>query len=199
MNNDGYTDVIIGESPEFTSTAGAAYVFFGSDDFSATSLDVSALDGTNGFKIEGTEAGDYAGTSVAGAGVSLFSFAYRGRTSVGTDCLKLALSDRRNCTYSPLQQSKYLCFSPINKHNISFVHDLPPTQHGEAKVKSSSAGPLRRCFAISQYGGTLLAVYVPDGANEGARSILYANAIESSDYRNSCCSAPYRQHGFSTL
>lgn len=34
-------------------------------------LDVSALDGTNGFKIEGTDVGDYAGSAVAGAGVSV--------------------------------------------------------------------------------------------------------------------------------
>lgn len=43
---------------------------FGSESFSAVELDVSALDGTNGFKIEGTDAGDFAGTAVAGAGVS---------------------------------------------------------------------------------------------------------------------------------
>ena len=70
VNNDGYDDVIIGESPELTTTAGAAYVVFGSESFSALELDVSALDGTNGFKIEGSDAGDYAGSAVAGAGVS---------------------------------------------------------------------------------------------------------------------------------
>ncbi len=70
FNNDGFDDVIIGESPEFTTTAGAAYVVFGSESFSALELDVSALDGTNGFKIEGTDAGDYAGSAVAAAGVS---------------------------------------------------------------------------------------------------------------------------------
>lgn len=70
MNNDGFDDVILGESPEFSTTAGAAYVVFGSESFSAVELDVSALDGTNGFKIQGTDAGDFAGTAVAGAGVS---------------------------------------------------------------------------------------------------------------------------------
>lgn len=43
---------------------------FGSESFSAIEMDVSALDGTNGFKLAGTDAGDYAGTAVAGAGVS---------------------------------------------------------------------------------------------------------------------------------
>ncbi|CAN0027680.1 unnamed protein product, partial [Ectocarpus sp. 8 AP-2014] len=68
VNNDGFNDVILGESPDSTSTAGAAYVVFGSESFSALNLDVSALDGTNGFKIEGTDAGDFAGTAVCGAG-----------------------------------------------------------------------------------------------------------------------------------
>lgn len=70
INNDGYDDVILGESPEFTTNPGAAYVIFGSESFSAISLDVSALDGSNGFKIQGTDAGDFAGTAVSGAGVS---------------------------------------------------------------------------------------------------------------------------------
>lgn len=33
-------------------------------------MDVLNLDGTNGFKVEGRDAGDYAGTSVGAAGVS---------------------------------------------------------------------------------------------------------------------------------
>ena len=70
VNNDGFKDVILGESPQSASTAGAAYIVFGSESFSAIDLDVSALDGTNGFKIEGTDDGDYAGTAVAGVGVS---------------------------------------------------------------------------------------------------------------------------------
>lgn len=71
VNNDGFNDVVIGESPEYSSTAGAAYVVFGSATFADIDLDVSPLDGTNGFKIEGSDSGDYAGTSVAGAGVSV--------------------------------------------------------------------------------------------------------------------------------
>lgn len=73
VNNDGFQDVILGESPASSSIAGAAYVVFGSEIFSAIELDISALDGTNGFKIEGTDAGDYAGTAVAGAGVSVIA------------------------------------------------------------------------------------------------------------------------------
>lgn len=69
MDNDGFKDVVIGESPEFGATAGAAYVVFGFESLHYADLDVSKLDGVNGFRVEGSNAGDYAGTSVAGAGV----------------------------------------------------------------------------------------------------------------------------------
>lgn len=78
VNDDGFKDIILGESPESSSTAGAAYVVFGSEAFSTIELDISALDGTNGFKIEGTDNGDYAGTAVAGVGVSTTYFSKGG-------------------------------------------------------------------------------------------------------------------------
>ena len=40
---------------------GESYVVFGSDGRFAASLDLSALDGTNGFVIDGIDAGDYSG------------------------------------------------------------------------------------------------------------------------------------------
>ena len=41
---------------------------FGSAAGFAASLDLAALDGTNGFRLDGIDAGDYSGISVAGAG-----------------------------------------------------------------------------------------------------------------------------------
>lgn len=70
VNNDGFNDIILGDPPADSSTTGAAYVVYGSESFSFSRLDVSDLDGTNGFKIEGTDEGENSGTSVAGAGVS---------------------------------------------------------------------------------------------------------------------------------
>jgi Ca2+-binding RTX toxin-like protein len=70
INGDGFDDIIIGAyaaSPNGTRS-GASYVVFGSDsDFGAT-LELSNLDGTTGFKLNGVAASDLSGQSVSGAG-----------------------------------------------------------------------------------------------------------------------------------
>jgi len=68
INDDGLDDVIIGArsaDPDGDSYAGQSYVVFGKAD--STSIDLGAL-GTGGFRIDGIDAGDRAGTSVSGAG-----------------------------------------------------------------------------------------------------------------------------------
>ena len=78
MNGDGFDDVIIGA---FQATAGGntfagvSYVVFGKADWSigftgaaAGIEELSALDGTNGFAIDGEAVNDYSGRSVASAG-----------------------------------------------------------------------------------------------------------------------------------
>ena len=70
FNGDGIDDVIIGASgadSSGNSSAGASYVVFGNQDFSR-SLDLSELDGDNGFVISGIESDDFAGRSVGTAG-----------------------------------------------------------------------------------------------------------------------------------
>ena len=73
INGDGIDDVVVGaySVDNGGNYAGAAYVIFGkttsvSGNFAAN-FDLSTLDGTNGFRIDG-QAGDYAGRSVVGAG-----------------------------------------------------------------------------------------------------------------------------------
>jgi Ca2+-binding RTX toxin-like protein len=71
INGDGFDDLIIGAAsadPNGLFSAGASYVVFGSDAGFAANLDLSSLDGTNGFRIDGVAASDQAGRSVAGAG-----------------------------------------------------------------------------------------------------------------------------------
>jgi hypothetical protein len=64
VNGDGVEDVIIG-----ASGAGESYVVFGGPGVGAGgSLDLSSLDGTNGFVINGIDAGDSSGVSVSAAG-----------------------------------------------------------------------------------------------------------------------------------
>jgi hypothetical protein len=70
INGDGYDDVIVGAdqaSPNGVGS-GSSYVVFGSGEPFPSFLEVSTLDGTNGFRIDGAAAYDYFGYSVSGAG-----------------------------------------------------------------------------------------------------------------------------------
>lgn len=77
LNGDGFDDVILGQ-PSFSSEdsngyyqnfIGAAYVVFGRDTGFEAALDLDALDGSNGVRLEGAaELGGLLGWSVAGLG-----------------------------------------------------------------------------------------------------------------------------------
>ena len=70
VNGDHYDDLIIGapaSDPVGRADAGSAYVVFGSANLAGT-LNLSSLNGSNGFRLDGAAAGDGAGTSVTGAG-----------------------------------------------------------------------------------------------------------------------------------
>ncbi|WP_299491973.1 hypothetical protein [Acaryochloris sp. IP29b_bin.137] len=68
INGDGFDDVIIG-TPYYSSAGSynAGYIVFGNATH-RPSLDLSDLDGTNGFILRGIESDDYAGYSVSDAG-----------------------------------------------------------------------------------------------------------------------------------
>lgn len=66
VNGDGIDDVIFGvPGPDGALGAGAAYVLFGSDAPFDASVDLTALDGTDGFVLNGIANGDGAGFAVA--------------------------------------------------------------------------------------------------------------------------------------
>ena len=70
INGDGFSDVVVGASGGDANGAyaGSSYVVFGkASGFSAT-LDVSSLDGNNGFRVDGVAAYDLSGQSVSDAG-----------------------------------------------------------------------------------------------------------------------------------
>ena len=69
INGDGYDDLIIGAYGA-DGYAGETYVVYGGASAPGTGgvLDLSALDGTNGFTLTGIDARDYSGTSVSSAG-----------------------------------------------------------------------------------------------------------------------------------
>ncbi len=70
VNGDGFADLIVGASVPIRTAAdsGASYVVFGKASGFAANLDLSSLDGSNGFKLSGVAAGDQSGVSVASAG-----------------------------------------------------------------------------------------------------------------------------------
>ena len=65
INGDGIDDLIIGTP---YTDSGTAYVVFGSDQGWGATFDLAALNGTNGFRIDGDESGDTLGKSVSAAG-----------------------------------------------------------------------------------------------------------------------------------
>ena len=71
VNGDGYDDLIIGAywaDPGGKSYAGETYVVYGGAPGTEGVLDLSVLDGSNGFILAGINARDYSGASVSSAG-----------------------------------------------------------------------------------------------------------------------------------
>src|SRR4028118_1981905 len=71
VNGDGFDDLIIGAygaDPNGIYNAGQSYVVFGSKSGFGAGLDLSDLDGSNGFAINGIAEGDFSGWSVSSAG-----------------------------------------------------------------------------------------------------------------------------------
>ncbi len=68
VNGDGFDDLIVGASNSGSLNSGSSYVVFGkASGFDAT-LNLSSLDGNNGFRLNGVTAYDGSGFSVSGAG-----------------------------------------------------------------------------------------------------------------------------------
>ena len=64
VNGDGFDDILIGAygaDPGGDSFAGESYVVFGKATGFGAALDLSTLDGTTGFRIDGIDVGDHSG------------------------------------------------------------------------------------------------------------------------------------------
>ena len=70
VNGDGFDDLIIGAylADAGTNHSGESYVLFGKSGGFAATLNLGALNGSNGFRLDGIDADDFSGYSVSGAG-----------------------------------------------------------------------------------------------------------------------------------
>ncbi|MCV6597453.1 MAG: integrin alpha [Mangrovicoccus sp.] len=71
VNGDGFSDLIIGApyaDANGQTDSGESYVIFGQADGFAAQMELTALDGSTGFRLKGVSAGDFSGSSVASAG-----------------------------------------------------------------------------------------------------------------------------------
>jgi hypothetical protein len=70
VNGDGFDDVIIGawKADSHGDASGSSYVVFGKASGFAAQIDLSSLNGNNGFRLDGIAVGDVSGRSVAAAG-----------------------------------------------------------------------------------------------------------------------------------
>ena len=72
VNGDGYDDILLGaigaQGKTGAHSVGESYVIFGTGDGFTDHLELSKLDGSNGFALLGIDAEDYSGHSVSGAG-----------------------------------------------------------------------------------------------------------------------------------
>ena len=73
VNGDGYDDVIVGawEADPNGSKSGSSYVIFGQATGFAPTFDLSTLNGSNGFRLDGEAKDDQTGVAVSGAGEEL--------------------------------------------------------------------------------------------------------------------------------
>ncbi|PXW89871.1 FG-GAP repeat protein [Nitrosomonas sp. Nm84] len=70
VNGDGFDDVIVGDSNAGSNgdRSGSSYVVFGKPSGFDAVMDLSSLDGNDGFRLDGVAAGDLSGGSVSNAG-----------------------------------------------------------------------------------------------------------------------------------
>ena len=176
VDGDGVSDFIIGgyyADPSGRANAGQAYVVFGRKNSFSAILELSSLDGENGFTLNGVVADDSAGVSVSSAGdvngdgiVDLVIGAYRAspgfRSNAGQAYVvfgrqTVSLSSSTQLTNTPLVTA------PLKTSLTSTTLSISGNVNSEKSVSTSSSTSFVTSPIDSEESSTLLYVGIALG------------------------------------
>ena len=174
INGDLIDDLIIGVSaadPSGRNNAGQSFVVFGNADGFTAELELTSLNGTNGFVINGVDAEDFAGLSVSGAG---------DLNGDGVDDLIIG-SDNADPNNNSNAGESYVVFGIRTRpeitttntasilENTTTVIDIATTDNedteGAGLIYAIAGGEDQNLFSIDSTSGTLTFLVAPDFEN----------------------------------
>ncbi|MEM9982118.1 MAG: T9SS type A sorting domain-containing protein, partial [Bacteroidota bacterium] len=196
VNKDGISDLIIGAPGASTNglrAAGESYLIFGKSTSFTSSLDLSDLNGTNGFTLNGIDSLDISGNSVSSAGdingdgiddfiIAAPGASLNGRRSGETYVIfgqQVTLTSRED---TPFSQSITLYPNPATENEVVLTSDILKDQ----KAKFQWQDELGRRFDVpmieqtensyrfdvSELPSGVYFVYVAAGSQQGVKRIL---------------------------
>ena len=197
VNGDGLADLLIGAdgADVNASYSGASYVVFGRDTAQTgpfpASLDLSSLDGTNGFRVNGVATGDRSGYAVSNAGdvngdglADLLIGAYRAGPNGSESGARYVVFGRNTAQTGPFPASLNLSsLDGTNGFRLSGV--AAGFRLGRAASRAGDvngdglADLLIGAFRADLSGSYSRASYVVFGTR--TKSISYANSIRCQD------------------
>ncbi|MBH8555370.1 FG-GAP repeat protein, partial [Nostocaceae cyanobacterium CENA357] len=172
INGDGIDDLIIGASsadPNGQYRAGSSYVVFGRSSGFNASLNLSSLDGSNGFVINGINSDDYSGGSVSSAGdingdsfddliIGASNASPNGQYQAGSSYVVFGSSSGFNASLnlSSLDGSNGFVINGINNddssgRSVSSAGDINGDSFDDLIIGASSADPNGQGYAGSSY------------------------------------------------